>query len=395
MGIRIFLYVGQTVGFLTPSHSISSNSTTRGSLLQGPLLALGDKFLPHTLHSVFGLAILHAQYILTWFGHSTSAVVNIMGPTSFTRSRSMTDFRRRPLALLCGSLIFILYILYILNYDPFGSKPITAQQPLDEIPPKIWQTFGGRFPLSKFTPLLGRWISENPDYAYTMVSDEGANTFAHKHYANRPEVLQTFLDLRVPVFRSDLFRYMILESEGGVYSDLDTDPRKSIRDWLPAALKPHIHLIVGIEYDQLEDEAGFGVTDRIQFCQWTMAASRGHPLMKRIVSGAVDALHGLALRSNTTIAQLEPSDDEVLSVTGPRIWTRAVLDTISLATGTNMTYQNVTGMTEARLFGDILILPINAFGAGQDHSNSNRDDTADDIYVRHMWQGSWRHGWNG
>ena len=65
---------------------------------------------------------------------------------------------------------------------------------------------------------------------------------------------------------------------------------------------------------------------------------------------------------------------------------------MSEATGTEMSYLNFTGMTERRLFGDVLILPIDGFGAGQPHSNSKRNDNQGpgNIFVRHQFKGSWR-----
>lgn len=62
------------------------------------------------------------------------------------------------------------------------------------------------------------------------MSSDGANAFAQKHYADRPEILEAFLSLKVPVLKSDLLRYMVLESEGGVYSDLDTVAIKPVPD---------------------------------------------------------------------------------------------------------------------------------------------------------------------
>ncbi len=40
-------------------------------------------------------------------------------------------------------------------------------------------------------------------------------------------------------------------------------------------------------------------------------------------------------------------------------------------TGTRIDYRNMTGMTEARLFGDVLALSIGDFGTGQPHSTAN------------------------
>lgn len=106
-------------------------------------------------------------------------------------------------------------------------------------------------------PFIQSWVTKNQDYAYTLMSNDGGNTFARKHYADRPDILKPFLDLQFPVLRSDLLRYMILETEGGVYSDLDTNALKPVRDWIPKDMKSKVHAIVGIEYDQLGGQPEF------------------------------------------------------------------------------------------------------------------------------------------
>lgn len=68
------------------------------------------------------------------------------------------------------------------------------------------------------------------------------------------------------------------------------------------------------------------------------------------------------------------------------------MKSISEATGTVIDYRNFTGMIQPRLFGDVLILPIDGFGTGQPHSNARQDDGGD-AYIRHMFKGSWKHDW--
>ncbi|KAG7009456.1 initiation-specific alpha-1,6-mannosyltransferase [Physcia stellaris] len=308
---------------------------------------------------------------------------------------SSTSFlRRRPIQASFGSALIVvfLYRFWFLT-TPF----VPAVPKVGEIPPKIWQIFLlGAAPLSETTNTVGTWISKNQDYSYTLVSNDGGKDFVRKNYALRPEISSPFLELRSPILHSDFLRYLLLEAEGGVYTDLDTTCTKPISDWVPDALRSRVHAIVGIEYDQRDDEPYIGMSaTRMQFCQWTMAASKGHPLMTKVVKSVVGALHRLARRKGKAIRELEPTDDEVIEVTGPAIWTRAVMESLSEATGTTMSYVNMTGMKEPTLFGDILILPIDGFGAGQPHSGSTRDGDSPNAYSRHLFRGSWKHGWNG
>ena len=295
--------------------------------------------------------------------------------------------RRRPLQCLIWTFLFILYIHYI-NCRPSVDLMSPKPPPLDDIPNKLWQVFFNDIPIDPYTDSIQTWITKNQDYQYTLVSAAGANALALKHYANRREILYSFLSLRVPVLRSDLLRYMVLESEGGVYSDLDTSALKPAKEWIPSKLRSKVHAIVGIEYDQGKGEAYPGMEGpRLQFCQWTMAASRGHPLISRMITDVVEALQVLAIKNQTTIAELRPSDEEVIQLSGPVIWTTAVLKTLSEATGTEMSYRNFTEMNEPRVFGDVMVLPVNWFGTRQLHSGSVREGSRD-AFVRHGWKGS-------
>lgn len=224
------------------------------------------------------------------------------------------------------------------------------------------------------------------------MSDQGADTFVRKHYlADRMEIAHTFLDTRVPIFRSDLLRYMLLESEGGIYTGLDTRPRKPINEWVPAHLQPSVRAIVGIEYDQLNNpEPSHGFSERISFCQWTIAIAPKHPMMTRMVKRVVANLKDYAKKKGTISALSNPAA-RVGEVTGPATWTTAVWESLSEALGgAKLDYRNVSGLKEPTLFGDILILPIDGFGTGQPHSGSLEVGRAETALVEHSFRMSWR-----
>ena len=283
-------------------------------------------------------------------------------------------------------IIVCLFCCYYLSNELIATPKAL---PSPGIPNKIWQVFFNYAPYARLGEFVQSWNLVNQDCSYTLMSNQGANEFVRKHYFDRPHILQTFLDLQYPIFRADLLRYMLLEAEGGVYSDIDTAAIKPIRDWVPQHLQPYTRAIVGIEYDQLDGPPGFGFKERLSFVQWTLASVKGHSMMKSVVETVVSSIHETARRKNVTVAALQVTDDEVGCVTGPGVFTNAVLQSLSEITGTTVTYRNVTGMREPRLFGDVLIMPVAAFGTGQPHSGSP-DDIGEDTLVRHAWKMSWR-----
>lgn len=289
--------------------------------------------------------------------------------------------------------VLYFYYFYISNPTKSPSSSPSSSQ-LDAIPRNIWQVFFNHSPFPQLGESIQSWVLKNQDHSYMLLSNEGAENFVTKHYSQRPEIAQTFLELNFPIFRADLLRYMLLEAVGGVYSDIDTTALKPIRDWIPKQLVSQTRAVVGIEYDQRDDPGpSHGFTERISFCQWTLASSQGHPMMTRIVDEVVNTLRAIARENGTTIAALKVKDKEVGDVTGPGIWTRVVMESLSIASGHSVTYKNITGLKEPRLFGDILILPIDGFGTGQPHSNSHRVDD-ESALVRHNFGMFWRHdGW--
>ena len=81
------------------------------------------------------------------------------------------------------------------------------------------------------------------------------------------------------------------------------------------------------------------------------------------------------------------TDEDVLDLTGPRGWTLTIFAALSTAAGANITWHNLTGMREPRLFGDILVLPIGRFATGIPHSGSALEGSPD-ACVRHGFIGS-------
>ncbi|KAL9101166.1 MAG: hypothetical protein Q9163_003544 [Psora crenata] len=311
-----------------------------------------------------------------------------------------TYFAKRHRLRLGAGAFFLLLCIHYINVQSLLRAAFLRRTPfpprLEPIPHKVWQIFFGYSPLGHLGDLVQTWPTKNQDFSYTLLSNDGGNAFARKHYAHRPEILNVFLDLKFPVFRSDLLRYMILESEGGIYSDLDTLALHPFTEWIPQAMKDDVRFVVGIEYDQGEGEPYYGMTEPLQFCQWTMASAPGHPIVRKAVTRVVDALHTLAAKQHVAIAELNPPDDEVIPVSGPLIWTTVIMDVLTEMTALNVSHKNFTGLKEPKLVGDVLVLPVDGFGTGQPHSGANRVEgyTPPTAMVRHLWKGSWKHGWS-
>ena len=66
-----------------------------------------------------------------------------------------------------------------------------------------------------------------------------------------------------------------------------------------------------------------------------------------------------------------------------------MLEALSSLTGQSVTFGNLTFLDQPKRFGDVLILPVSAFGSGQSHPGS-KDWGNDEQLVSHNFRMTWR-----
>ncbi|KAK9413604.1 hypothetical protein SUNI508_11813 [Seiridium unicorne] len=146
-------------------------------------------------------------------------------------------------------------------------------------------------------------------------------------------------------------------------------PERPIDDWVSQEYEAEARLVVGIEYDYLgASEIDKNYQYPVQFAQWTIAAAPKHDVFMNMTDNCLMALHALSAKYNKNLGELHSKDDEVLKATGPVAWTEKVFAAIKARIPEAIRLENLSGMKEPKLFGDILVLPIDGFGEGQSHS---------------------------
>jgi len=216
--------------------------------------------------------------------------------------------------------------------------------------------------------------------------DESNTPFVEERFQDRPALLAFWKDLNVTILRADMIRYLAMLAEGGVYSDLDTSCLKPIEQWIPERFsRENINAVVGVEYD---DTTYRMFVRPMSFCQWTLMAKPGHPIFEAVVARVIHHLEYLARVKNTDLGNLEVEKKEVLEGTGPGAFTDAVMEVLSNDMGRRVEWSEVQGLKEPKLFGDVLVLPINGFASGQKHSHSG-DKEYGEALVKHHFGRSW------
>lgn len=208
-------------------------------------------------------------------------------------------------------------------------------------------------------------------------------------YASVPDVLEAYNSLPVPVLKADFFRYLILLARGGIYTDIDTTALVSTTDWIPEEVpRSTIGLIVGIEADPNRTDWRDWYSRRIQFCQWTIQAKPGHPVLRDIVATITEDILRMKKKG---ILKNGKMDKSIVEFTGPAVWTDAIFNYLNDPTyfkmeGKNITWEAFTGMEIAKKVGDVVVLPITSFSPGVQQMGSKEPDDPM-AFVKHDFEG--------
>ncbi|KAH8726385.1 alpha-1,6-mannosyltransferase Och1 [Phaeosphaeriaceae sp. PMI808] len=307
----------------------------------------------------------------------------------------------------------VLFVLLFFANTHFFTTPIRAahryrrelryqQQPLQEttsvIPRKIWQTW-------KVGPLgfeqrdsdsAKTWPATNPTYRYEVLTDDNALQYLEWHYGvhglNRPDFVDLYRELNITIIKADLLRYLVMYAEGGVYADIDVESLRPVNRYIPERYEEHeVDMIIGVEID----EPAFAKhpilgSKCMSFCQWTFAAKPRLPVMMRLVENIQDWLHELSSEKDVPISELKLDFNEVISGTGPSAFTKAVLEQMTAQNdGKVVTWDQFHNLAESRLIGGILVLNVEAFAAGQGHSDSGNHGSRGALVKHHYHASGW------
>jgi alpha 1,6-mannosyltransferase len=263
-----------------------------------------------------------------------------------------------------------------------------------KFPAYIWQTWkytpsSGWFS-EELRPLEATWTELHPGFVHEVVTDRTAEHMIQYLYGSIPEVVEAYTSMPLPVLKADMFRYLILLARGGIYTDIDTQALQPAVDWLPEDMeRMSIGLIVGIEADPDRPDWAEWYSRRIQFCQWTIQAKPGHPVLRDVVAAITEDTLRMKRKGVLTKRKMDKS---IVEFTGPAVWTDAVFryfnspDHFRFEGPRNVTYEDFTGLTVQKRVGDVAVLPITSFSPGVAQMGSEEPDHPM-AFVKHEFEG--------
>ena len=264
-----------------------------------------------------------------------------------------------------------------------------------KFPAYIWQTWkyqpsSGEFGDS-FRPAEASWTEKHPGFVHEVVTDQAAVYLIKYLYASVPEIIEAYNALPLPVLKADFFRYLILLARGGIYSDIDTTALRSAVEWIPEDVpRSTFGLVIGVEADPDRADWKEWYSRRIQFCQWTIQAKAGHPVLRDIVASITDDILQMKKKGTLNASKLEKA---IVEFTGPAIWTDTIFNYLNdpsffkMEGSKNVTWESFTGMSKAKKVGDVVVLPITSFSPGVQQMNAGEDDDPM-AFVHHDFEGN-------
>lgn len=201
-----------------------------------------------------------------------------------------------------------------LNY-PINMKTISSITMGLEIPKKIHQTHHTKEFLPEISANIQKMKKLNPNWTYRFYDDKEAEEYIKKFF---PDVLATYLLINpnYGAAKADLFRYLLMYREGGVYLDIKSSFSKS----LDSVIVKSDRMILS---HWSSDKAHWGRHPEIdnpkgEFKQCFIIAVPGHPFLKSVIENVLRNIniyrpfvHGKGRKG-------------VLDVTGPVAFTLAL-----------------------------------------------------------------------
>jgi len=297
--------------------------------------------------------------------------------------------------------IIMLVMCFISNFGPFDTASAeqyhwSNHQP-EKFPRRIWQSWKvNPYAFDDRDHMVAQtWPQKNPSFRYEVLTDYNDLYYVESHFGpaglNRPDIVHTYRSLTAKIIKADLLRYLIMYVEGGVYADIDVEALRPVERFIPSRFdEKDIDMVIGIEIDQPEfkDHAILGPKS-MSFCQWTFMSKPRVPVMMQLVDHIIEWINDVARQQGVSISEVKLDFDAVLSGTGPSAFTRAILKYMSQQVGHEVQWDLFHSMDESRVVGGVLVLTVEAFAAGQGHSDSGNHNAKQALVKHHYHASKW------
>jgi len=255
------------------------------------------------------------------------------------------------------------------------------------IPRKLWYKLGPHGMSDEIRDWTKTCIDSNPGYEVMLMTGESGDDMVKRVFASRPDIVEDYLALPIPIFKADILRYVMLYDQGGVWSDLDISCEGvPIDEWVPEEHRETADLVVGWEFDW-----GWPGKFVRQFASWTIMSKKGSTHMMQVIDDIFETLHQKLVEHNVTVKDvtLEMMGD-VVDFSGPRRLTTGVYKSLSKQLNQTIGEDDLSKILQPKLVGDVLVMPGRSFAASSNTYMEEEEAQMPPKLVQHHYAGSWK-----
>jgi inositol phosphorylceramide mannosyltransferase catalytic subunit len=190
------------------------------------------------------------------------------------------------------------------------------------VPKKLFQTAKSFDSLHEdFKRNIAKLREMNPDWVYKFFDDAEMKDYIRRNLSSEEWHNLEHINPKYGVVLADLFRYLVIYNEGGIYLDVKSTAKRP----LSSAIDPDVHYVISQWPNKLGQRfPGYGLHPELasihggEFQQWNIIAEPGHPFLKSVIK---QVLHNIR---TYTPGQFGTDAYGVLRVSGPIAYTRAI-----------------------------------------------------------------------
>jgi hypothetical protein len=186
------------------------------------------------------------------------------------------------------------------------------------IPRVLHQTFPSRILPPAFEDNARRLRELHPNWEYRFYDDADITGYIRTFYGEEIFAYFSRIDPRYGAARADLFRYLLMYREGGVYLDIKSAARGSLDGVLRSDDQYVLSYWRGLQFSGWGDYSELREYGGREFQQWHIIAAPGHPYLKSVLETVllnIDSYNPLTWGVGRK---------GVMRVTGPVAYTRAI-----------------------------------------------------------------------
>jgi hypothetical protein len=163
--------------------------------------------------------------------------------------------------------------------------------------------------------------SLNPGWEHRLYDDADIAEFISSTYGGRVLDYYNRLNQKYGAARADLFRYLLMYKQGGVYLDIKASIEKPLDS---VVLIDDVYLLSRWRNAKGEQFEGWGIHNRLkrigrqEFQQWHIIAAPGHPFLRAVIERVLTNI------DNYSPAWHQTGRAGVLRLTGPIAYTLAI-----------------------------------------------------------------------